>query len=148
MWRESNAATAAAQQKHLEFMQQIAFNERANAAQQPAGQPPQTFDQQLNAGLSVIERVAGVMDKLRGPAAEPAGNPVHITTLPGGDTIVAGKDGIDTQMTGLFMAKDMVATGTKRIADALARRQVNASVASGGAASVVQASAGRPPRPT
>jgi hypothetical protein len=143
MWREANTATAAAQQKHLEFLQSMAL-------QKPNGPPPaaESFSQQMETTFGFMDRMASVMEKWRGPQQESSpSNPVHITTLPGGDTIVAGKDGIDTQMTGLFMAKDMVATGTKRIAEALAKRQVNGTVASGGSASVAQASAGRPPRP-
>ena len=73
---------------------------------------------------------------------------MHITTLPGGDTIVANKDGIDQNMTGLFMAKGMIGDAAKKIGEALAKGRMAAQTPSGGAASLVQASAGRPPRPT
>ena len=147
MWRESNSATLDAQAKHLALMEKIALERQQPGAAAAAGGGQAQFAQQFDQTLSFMEKMAGVFDKFRGPQEAP-GNPVHVTTLPGGDTLVATKDGIDTNMTGLFMAKDMVSQGTKRIADAIAKRQVNASVASGGTASVVQASAGRPPRPT
>lgn len=72
---------------------------------------------------------------------EDAGGPlVQITPLPGGETIVATKDGIDQNMTGMLTAKSFV----KDIVSAIKSSRAT----SGGAADVVGGAVGRPPRPT
>jgi len=141
-YRTSQQQAFEAQQNHLRFLERIATERAGMSAGARAVDPDVAEDR----AIARMERYAGLMEKLRGPPAEPAGSPVHVTTLPSGDTIVSGKDGVDKDMTGLFMAKGIAGDVAKRFGDAWAKRKV-VDATQGAAGSLASASVGRSPRP-
>jgi len=141
LWRTSNQQQADSQANYMRFLERMA-TDRSGGNARPVD-PEEAEDR----AIKRMERYAGLMEKLRGPPAESTGSPVHVTTLPNGDTLVSTKDGIDRDMTGLMMAKGIAGDVAKRFGDAFAKRKVAESLPSGGAASLAAASVGRSPRP-
>jgi hypothetical protein len=141
LWRVSQQQSSEASKSYQQFLERLAFER--------SGTPKAAIDPDVaeDRAIARMERYAKLMETLRGPAAEPSGTPVHVTTLPSGDTLVSTKDGIDRDMTGLFMAKGIAGDVAKRFGDAFAKRKVVESIPGGGAASVAAASVGRSPRP-
>ena len=111
-----------------------------------AAAPPVNPDEAEERFMKRFERFSALFDRMR-PAQESASPMVSVTTLPSGDTLVANKDGIDKDITGLFMAKGMISDAAKAIGDRIAKAKVASAAPSGGNVTAAAASAGQPPRP-
>jgi hypothetical protein len=93
-----------------------------------------------------MEHLFGFVERIRGKDPEDGGNSsplVQVTTLPTGESIVATKDGVHENLTGMLTAKSVI----KDLAGIIRDRTDKArSAAQGAGAGVVPGAAGRPPR--
>jgi len=126
--------------KQSEDLKAQMFTRMMNEQRQPAPAAPvvdqDAMEERVLKRMKVYKELFGGNDDHKD-----AGGPlVQITPLPSGETIVATKDGIDQNMTGMLTAKSFV----KDIVSAIKSTRG----APGGAADVVGGAVGRPPRPT
>ena len=115
--------------------------------QQPAAAPAAAVDLDASEerALKRMEALFGFVERIRGKEPTDAGpSPlVQVTPLPTGETIVATKDGIHENLTGMFTAKSIIKDLAGAIRDRTVKAQNAAQAAAGG---VVPGAAGRPPR--
>jgi len=145
LYKLSLEGQRAGQEAYAKMLERLA-NQATMHAPAPVAAPVDA-DAAEDRFLARLDKYLAIGERLRPPAAEPSGSPVHVTTLADGTAIVSNKDGVNTELTNMLMGKSMLTDAIKNIGDRIAKAKLGA-VAQGANASGVAAAAGRAPRPT